>query len=59
MNAGAIEMLSARSPVKRVADPKEIAGMVSYLTGPDTSFMTGSSLTIDRELDAINSALLG
>ncbi|WP_376782033.1 SDR family NAD(P)-dependent oxidoreductase [Agrobacterium cavarae] len=47
MNAGAIEMLSARSPVKRVADPKEIAGMVSYLTGPDTSFMTGSSLTID------------
>ncbi|WP_127966490.1 SDR family NAD(P)-dependent oxidoreductase [Agrobacterium sp. RS6] len=44
---GAIEMLSDRSPLKRVADPKEIAGMVAYLTGPDTSFMTGSSLTID------------
>ena len=45
MNAGAIEMLSDRSPLKRVANPKEIAGMVSYLVGPDTSFMTGSSLT--------------
>lgn len=47
MNAGAIEMLSDRSPLKRVADPREIAGMVSNLTGADTSFMTESSLTID------------
>ncbi|MBW9115576.1 SDR family oxidoreductase [Rhizobium cauense] len=47
MNAGAIEMLSDRSPLKRVANPDEIAGMVSYLAGPDTSFMTGASLTID------------
>lgn len=47
MNAGVIEMLSGRSPLKRVASPSEIAGMVSYLVGPDTSFMTGSSLTID------------
>jgi len=47
MNAGAIEMLSDRSPLKRVANPDEIAGTVSYLAGPDTSFMTGASLTID------------
>lgn len=47
MNTGAIEMLSDRSPLKRVADPAEIAGLVSYLASPASSFMTGSSLTID------------
>jgi 3-oxoacyl-[acyl-carrier protein] reductase len=34
-------------PLKRVADPDEIAGMVAYLAGPDAGFITGSSLTID------------
>ncbi|MBD9596677.1 SDR family oxidoreductase [Ensifer sp. ENS05] len=50
MNAGAIEMLSARSPLKRVAAPGEIAGVVSYLASPASSYMTGSSLTIDGGL---------
>ncbi|MDR6820194.1 3-oxoacyl-[acyl-carrier protein] reductase [Neorhizobium sp. 2083] len=47
MNAGTIEFLSDRSPLKRVADPAEIAELVSYLAGPRSSYMTGSSLTID------------
>jgi 3-oxoacyl-[acyl-carrier protein] reductase len=50
MNAGIIDMLSARSPLKRVADPAEIAGVVSYLAGSDSSYMTGASLTIDGGL---------
>lgn len=47
MNAGAIEVLSTRSPLKRVAEPEEIAGVLSYLASPASSYMTGSSLTID------------
>jgi 3-oxoacyl-[acyl-carrier protein] reductase len=47
MNAGSIEFLTDKSPLKRVADPAEIAELVSYLAGPGSSFMTGSSLTID------------
>lgn len=50
MNAGIIDMLSARSPLKRVADPAEIAGVVSYLAGSGSSYMTGASLTIDGGL---------
>lgn len=47
MNTGSIEFLTDRSPLKRVADPAEIAELVSYLAGPGSSYMTGSSLTID------------
>jgi len=47
INAGAIELLSDMSPMKRVADPKEIAGLISYLAGEESSYMTGASLTID------------
>lgn len=47
MNEGALQFLSDKSPLKRVAAPQEIAGVVSYLAGPQSSYMTGSSLTID------------
>ena len=47
INAGAIEMLSSMSPLKRVADPAEIAGAVSYLARNESGYMTGASLTID------------
>lgn len=45
--SGAIDMLSDLSPLKRVADPSEIAGVVSYLARSESSYMTGASLTID------------
>lgn len=47
INTGAIEMLSSMSPLKRVADPAEIAGVVSYLARSESGYMTGASLTID------------
>jgi 3-oxoacyl-[acyl-carrier protein] reductase len=47
INTGSIEMLSSMSPLKRVADPAEIAGAVSYLARNESGYMTGASLTID------------
>ncbi|WP_307235293.1 SDR family oxidoreductase [Pararhizobium capsulatum] len=38
---------SKRNPLKRVADTSEIAGVVSHLASPASSYMTGTSLTID------------
>lgn len=34
-------------PLRRFADPSEIAGAVSFLTGPDARFVTGQILTVD------------
>lgn len=50
INAGAIDMLSEMSPLKRVASPDEIAGLVSYLARDEAGYMTGASLTIDGGL---------
>lgn len=47
INAGSIEVLAGMSPLKRVADPAEIAGLIAYVTGPEAGYMTGASLTID------------
>ncbi|QRE76791.1 SDR family NAD(P)-dependent oxidoreductase [Methylobacterium aquaticum] len=47
INAGAVEMLSERSPLRRVAAPSEVAGFVSYLARAEAGFVTGASLTID------------
>ncbi|MDQ0586131.1 3-oxoacyl-[acyl-carrier protein] reductase [Variovorax paradoxus] len=50
MTAGAIDMLVERSPLKRVAEPEEIAGLVSYLARDEARYVTGSSITIDGGL---------
>ena len=36
-------MLLARTPVKRLVDPEEVADLVGYLCGPGTASITGSS----------------
>jgi 3-oxoacyl-[acyl-carrier protein] reductase len=33
--------------ISRYAQGEEIAGLVAYLAGPEASFVTGASLTID------------
>lgn len=37
-------------PLKRAAQPEEIAGVAWFLAGPDSSYMTGSVLTVDGGL---------
>ncbi|GAA1469770.1 3-hydroxybutyrate dehydrogenase [Nocardiopsis exhalans] len=41
------EVLLARSPVKRLIEPSEVAEMVAYLCSDDASFVNGASLPID------------
>jgi 3-hydroxybutyrate dehydrogenase len=41
------EVLLARTPVKRLVEPAEVADLVGFLCGPGTDSVTGSSLLID------------
>lgn len=50
MTAGMLEMITPMIPVKRVGQPAEIGALAAYLTGPDSGYMTGASLTIDGGL---------
>jgi NAD(P)-dependent dehydrogenase (short-subunit alcohol dehydrogenase family) len=44
-----------RTPLGRVGQPGDIAGLVSFLAGPDAAFMTGAYLLMDGGLrDSIN-----
>jgi NAD(P)-dependent dehydrogenase (short-subunit alcohol dehydrogenase family) len=42
-----IDGWGAMHPVGRVGRPEEIAGLVSYLAGPDAAFINGAAITID------------
>jgi 3-oxoacyl-[acyl-carrier protein] reductase len=47
MTAGLMDYIIPRLPLGRIGKPQEIAGLVAWLAGPDASYMTGASLTID------------
>lgn len=47
MTAEHIEAIKPLIPLKRAADPDEIAGLVAWLARKESGYMTGSSLTID------------
>ncbi|MBA3783278.1 MAG: 3-hydroxybutyrate dehydrogenase [Nocardioides sp.] len=41
------DVLLARTPVKRLVEPDEVAEMVAFLCGPQSSSITGSSFLLD------------
>ncbi|MFJ3923412.1 3-hydroxybutyrate dehydrogenase [Streptomyces sp. NPDC090022] len=41
------DVLLARSPVKRLIEPAEVAAAVLWLCGPDSGYVTGISLPVD------------
>ncbi len=47
MGNEATDMVLGMVPLKRMAEPEEIAGMVSYIARDEAGFVTGASLTID------------
>jgi NAD(P)-dependent dehydrogenase (short-subunit alcohol dehydrogenase family) len=44
------QALEQRTPVGRAGRPADIAGLISFLSGPDAAFMTGSYLLMDGGL---------
>jgi NAD(P)-dependent dehydrogenase (short-subunit alcohol dehydrogenase family) len=42
----------ARYPIGRIGQPEEIAGVVSFLAGDDSSYMVGAELVVDGGLTA-------
>lgn len=42
-----IESQVKRIPLKRLARPEEIAGVVSFLIGPDSRYITGQTIIVD------------
>lgn len=41
------DVLLARTPVKRLVEPEEVADLVAFLCGPGTESVTGSSFLLD------------
>jgi len=46
------ERITRGVPLGRMADARETAGLVSYLAGPESSFVTGATFTIDGGFSA-------
>ena len=42
-----LEKVIARTPLKRIGAPSEIADMVKYLMSPSADFINGTTITID------------
>ena len=41
------DVLLARTPVKRLVEPDEVAGLVAFLCGPGTDSINGTSYLMD------------
>ncbi|SEL12468.1 3-oxoacyl-[acyl-carrier protein] reductase [Pseudoxanthomonas sp. GM95] len=47
ITAGFLDAMLPRSHVGRVGQPEDIASLVSYIAGSESSYMTGTSITMD------------
>ena len=53
-DAKANQTMLSRVPMGRSGEPSEIAGVVSFLAGPDSSYMTGKVLYVDGGRQGLN-----
>ena len=53
-NEEKMEMVKNRIPMKRAAEPEEIASVIAFLAGPDAGFVNGVILPVDGGLTASN-----
>lgn len=40
-------MVLSRTPLKRVAKPDEVSGLVAFLSGPAGTYITGQNIAVD------------
>ena len=50
----ALERALSRTPLGRMGNADEVAGVVAFLAGPDSSYMTGETLYVDGGRSALN-----
>lgn len=46
-NKDFLQLYSENSPMERMMQPKELIGLISYLCSDESTYMTGSALTLD------------
>jgi Tropinone reductase 1 len=46
-NPALMEGLLARTPMKRLAEPEDVAGVVAFLCSPAAAYVTGQTLAVD------------
>jgi NAD(P)-dependent dehydrogenase (short-subunit alcohol dehydrogenase family) len=42
-----VEQVEDRTPLGRMADPEDVAGVVAFLVGDEAGYLTGSSVLAD------------
>jgi 3-oxoacyl-[acyl-carrier protein] reductase len=46
-NEGVLDFFKTLSPANRVGQPEEVAGVISWLVGPDSSWVSGQNINVN------------
>ena len=56
---GAFEKIRDSVPLRRIANPSDIAGVFVFLAGDDSNFMTGSTVLADGGVHVVDAFAAG
>jgi meso-butanediol dehydrogenase / (S,S)-butanediol dehydrogenase / diacetyl reductase len=56
---GAYRLTHADNPLRRPAEPEEVASVVSFLAGPDAAYVTGVALDVDGGTSVVDPSSAG